>query len=383
LAVSSDDMVASAVDPGRGQLLAVGSFPVEVARGIEAAAVAVGTTTNFVSRDDLAAALEEDALAVVLAMGEPTAASACLEIRKQPRSAGMPILGCSPRRGDLAFTELFCWGGDDLIEQGSGEGLVRRLRAVVTARSAAPAPAPDRGMAVVAASDPAWRSVMGRTLHGAGYAVRFVATSAELEALAGEAKVVVAADDLQPDGAAPVARRTREGGSQAVWVVVAPPKRMVALSRSIRSVIRVAAVDSFAPPENVLFVLNELLSARGDEQRKSPRVLYGATVAFRAAGRDEDEVGFSYNVSATGLYVRTLAPPEPEQDVWIDLWPPRSERRVRLGGKVAWRRVFGERTKTGVPPGFGVQLTDGLAGDLERWKTGYEVMRRNMMGTLL
>jgi Tfp pilus assembly protein PilZ len=213
--------------------------------------------------------------------------------------------------------------------------------------------------------------------------VRFVATGAELEALASGAKVVVAADDIQPEGAAAVARRTREGGSEAVWVVVAPPKRMVVTSRAIRSLTRVTAIDSFAPPENVLFVLNELISARGVDNRRSSRVLYGATVAFRGAGRDEDEVGFSYNISAEGLYVRTLAPPEPDQEVWIDVWPPRSERRVRLAGKVAWRRLFGEAAKAGVPPGFGVQLTDGLAGDLERWRAGYEVLRRSMMGTLV
>lgn len=368
----------------RGQLLAVGTFPPETGRGIEAAAAAVGTTTRFIARDGLAAALEEEPLALLLAMDGPAAATTCLEIRTQPRSAAMPILGYSPRRGDLAFTELFCSGGDDLVEQGSGDALIRRLRAVITARSAASAaPEADRGIAVVAANDPQWRSVMGRALNGAGYSVRFVATGAELEALAAQAKVVVAADDLQPEGAAPVARRVRAAGSESPWVVVAPPKRMVAAARAVRSLVRVAPVDSFAPPENVLFVLNELISARGVDQRRSPRILYGASVAFRAAGRDEDEVGFSYNISAAGLYVRTLAPPDPEQQVWIDVWPPRSERRVRLAGRVAWRRLFGESAKTGVPPGFGVQLTDGLAGDLGRWETGYEELRRSMMGTLI
>jgi hypothetical protein len=372
----------SIVEPRRGQLLAVGTFQDAARRGIDAAAAAVGTTTHFVSRDGLAAALEVEPLALLLAMDEPTAASACLEMRTQPRSAGVPILGSSPRRGDLAFTELFCWGGDDLVEQGGGDALIRRLRTVINAAASA-GQAPDLGIAVVASSDRAWRSVMGRTLHGAGYAVRFVATGGELEEVAQEARVVVTADDLQTDGAAEVAKKTRAAGSGAAWVVVATPKRMVAASRAIRSLTRVAAVDSFAPPENVLFVLNDLLAAHGTDQRRSPRVLYGATVAFRPAGRDEDEVGFSYNISATGLYVRTLAPPEPDQEVWIDLWPPRSERRVRLGGKVAWRRVFGETTKKGVPPGFGVQLTDGLAGDLQRWQSSYEVLRRSMMGTLV
>ena len=61
--------------------------------------------------------------------------------------------------------------------------------------------------------------------------------------------------------------------------------------------------------------------------RGTARVLYGTAVAFRPMGRDTDDFGFTYNVSAGGLYVRTLAPPD-EQLVWLELCPPRGERRV-------------------------------------------------------
>ncbi|HEY6460212.1 MAG TPA: hypothetical protein VIY73_08670, partial [Polyangiaceae bacterium] len=66
-------------------------------------------------------------------------------------------------------------------------------------------------------------------------------------------------------------------------------------------------------------------------------------------------------------------------DVWVDLWPPRSERRVRLAGKVAWRRGFGAQGST-VPPGFGVKIVDGLAGDLEKWQAGCRAFARTMLG---
>jgi Tfp pilus assembly protein PilZ len=156
---------------------------------------------------------------------------------------------------------------------------------------------------------------------------------------------------------------------------------MPAAHAAARGVARVSVGDGFAPPENVLFLANELLAQRGVDQRASARLLYGTSVTFRAAGRDEDEIGFSYNISAGGLYVRTLAPLEPNQDVWLELWAPRSERRVRLAGTVAWRRPFGANERATVPAGFGVRITDGLAGDLDRWREGYESLSESLVGS--
>jgi hypothetical protein len=100
----------------------------------------------------------------------------------------------------------------------------------------------------------------------------------------------------------------------------------------------IAAVDGFAAPENVLFASNEL-RAGAVNNRKTPRLLYGTTVAFRGAGRERDDLGFTYNVSCGGIYVRTLAPPD-DDETWIELRPPRSDRLVRLVAKIAWRRRF-------------------------------------------
>jgi hypothetical protein len=98
--------------------------------------------------------------------------------------------------------------------------------------------------------------------------------------------------------------------------------------------------------------------------------LFGTAVAFRVAGGAEDDLGFTYNVSSGGVFVRTLAPLDSGQEGWLELWPPRSERAVRLAGRVAWRRAFGPNESATVPPGFGIQLMGGLTGDLERWERG-------------
>jgi hypothetical protein len=134
----------------------------------------------------------------------------------------------------------------------------------------------------------------------------------------------------------------------------------------------VSVVDGFAAPENVLFASNEL-RAGGPNNRKSARLLHGTTVAFRGAGRERDDLGFTYNVSSGGLYVRTLAPPD-DDETWVELRPPRTDRLVRLVVKIAWRRRFNHNENATVPPGFGAQILDGARADVDAWIAGCEAM---------
>ena len=68
--------------------------------------------------------------------------------------------------------------------------------------------------------------------------------------------------------------------------------------------------------------------------------------------------------------------------MWLELCPPRAERRVRLVGKVAWRRGLGKGEFATVPPGFGVQIVDGAKMDLEVWLDRYRAFAE-MLGVSL
>ena len=155
---------------------------------------------------------------------------------------------------------------------------------------------------------------------------------------------------------------------------------MKAVREAIGDLAKVAVTDGFAPPENLLFVANELARSGATDGRASARLLYGTVVAFRQAGRDEDAFGCTYNISAGGLYVRTLAPLNGGEEVWLELQPPRTDRRVRLEGRVVWRRRFGPIESATVPPGFGVQITDGAKGDLARYESGYRTFAADTVG---
>jgi ActR/RegA family two-component response regulator/Tfp pilus assembly protein PilZ len=364
-------------------LLVVG-FKEDAARRLREAAAAVGIDSSVVEHTEgMTAALDEaQPLAIVVRIDASGAAQACAQIRRQARLSLVPIFGVAPERNDLAFTELFVWGGDDLVSL-AVEPVARRLRTLCMpspARAEGPPSTPEH--AIVAGDDATWRTVMGRALYNGGFSVRFATGSEGLvdDCLKNPVRVVVAADDIEPGGAIAALQAARARQSTTAWVIATPPKRMAAAVAAVKAAGRAAVVDGFAPPENALFVVNELLAARGVDKRATARLLYGTAVAFRPAGRDEDETGFSYNVNAGGVYVRTLAPLDAGTDVWLEMWPPRTERRVRLAGKVAWRRPFGPVGGATVPAGFGVQITHGLAGDLERWRSGYHAFAESLIG---
>jgi CheY-like chemotaxis protein/Tfp pilus assembly protein PilZ len=221
-----------------------------------------------------------------------------------------------------------------------------------------------------------------RVLRNAGYDVRFAVNASEAvtESKSETMKLVIADADLEGGGGVELARNIRTAGVGVPVVVAAAPKKMKPCRNAVGDLVKVAVTDGFAPPENLLFVANELARSGLTDGRASARLLYGAVVTFRQAGRDEDAYGCTYNISAGGLYVRTLAPLTGGDEVWLELTPPRSDRRVRLEGKVVWRRRFGPIESATVPPGFGVQITDGAKGDLARYESGYRAFAADTVG---
>jgi DNA-binding response OmpR family regulator len=292
-----------------------------------------------------------------------------LDVRVDATRAALPIIAACRALGDLEVAGAMGWSADDVVRTSATRSLVRRLRALPHELSP---PSSGRGRALVAEPDRRRRIAVGRTLRSAGFEIVFAVTGADATAMAANESftLIVASTELVPDQLDALAR-TRAGGSQAAWIASAPPRMLGEVAHALGALDRVTAMDAYSSPDSVLFVANDLLHRRAMDHRRSARLLYAAIVAFRGAGRDEDDHGFSHNVSAGGLYVRTLAAPEDEL-VWLELTPPRSERRVRLVGKVAWRRAFGPGPHATVPPGFGVQIVDGARADLEAWRAGYE-----------
>jgi DNA-binding response OmpR family regulator len=297
------------------------------------------------------------------------AETACVGVRSRAEHAGVPILVLAEEITGLTFAEAFAWGADDVVPWASPRPLVARLRSLP---HTAPPPSAARGSALVVAPEPARRVVMGRILRRAGFDVVFAADVDEVQELSKRTSASLVLLESDAGDPAHALACLAELEAPPAVVIRCPPKDLSAM-RSWERPGRVAVIDAFGSPENALYRANELMRGVGADGRQSRRMLHGTPVEFRPAGHRELEVGFSYNVSRGGLYVRTLSPPATDS-VWLELSPPRSERVVRLDGAVAWRRGIGGHESATAPAGFGVKIMDGSSADLRAWAEGCEAL---------
>lgn len=333
----------------------------------EAVAGAAGTLTHTESADEALAWLEANPVHALLCHASESEKLA-VQTRAHARFSKLPVLALSSSLSTLDFVSAFTWGADDVVTFSETRPLLTRLRSLP--KEPPTLPANGRGNALVAEADQVRRTTVARVLRNAGFSVRFAVTEEDSIAFSAnpELSLVVANRELFPQPSRLV-EAARASGSQAGFIVCTPPRDIRQDRAELSALSRVSVTDAFAAPENVLFVANELGSDR-TSGRTSARIPFGTTVSFRGAGRGEDEIGFSYNISQKGMYVRTLALPE-DDEVWLELCPPRLERRVRLVGRVAWRRPFNHNETATVPPGFGVEIVDGAQRDRDLWDEGY------------
>jgi CheY-like chemotaxis protein len=347
-------------------ILALGDFHPEQRKRIESAGKETGFELQFCQ--DVEAAMRwldgHDPRVVLFDTTVAKVHSLLLRVRGKKNLASVPLIGLAKLISDAALSKLFAAGADDVALISGRDPLLSRLRATPSEQSLRPAP--DRGRALVADGDHDRCSVMGRTLANAGYDVRFAVNRRSLEHHSTEEslKLVVASVEFgTPEW---MLGQARKAGSDAAWILTDIERDVAAGVDPIPSFDRAVLVSAFVPPESLLFLSNELMSAETTSKRIGPRMLHGTVVTFRDAGSEEDDLGFTYNVSFQGLFVRTLRPPE-SKSVWIELRPPGSSRLVRLEGEVVWSRPFTPGQYAITPPGFGMRIRSGLADDFEVW----------------
>ena len=312
--------------------------------------------------------------AIGLAMDGEGSARRAVALRESFALAGVPVIGLVRDLNDLSFEEAFASGIDEVC--GYDEALLARRLRLLGEVDPTNVKRLDSTV-VVAEPDREMRLLIGRVFRDAGYAVAFAADQDETlrQSLEPKTVAVIVSAAMALDGDDLLAVRARTEGCHVPWIVNSPPKEMPSFLRlSLKAAVSGANVtvhDAFSAPVALLFVTNELLNKPFQDGRRSVRLLYGTAVRFRLAGRSNEDVGYIYNISEGGMYVRTLAPPARWDELWIEFVPPRTDRLVHLDATCVWVRKFGPAGTASVPPGFGVELTGGSKADLGRYERSY------------
>jgi DNA-binding response OmpR family regulator len=345
-------------------MLVVGSLGSAEQSHIIAAAREAGIEIDLVENPQTALGLLEmvEPEAILVDASFPSAERIFAHARAKRTLAGTPMIALSDDLTDFEFARAFRWGADDLVPRRGAAELLARL-AVLPPRRVVP---PNRGHALVADADHSRCEILGRVLTNAGYEVRYAidARTAEYYLVQPGLRLVIAnADIADPMKLVELSKR---GDGTPTFIFSARPSQLQRHADRVRGVPKVATVSAFAPPDNVLFLANEVGSGQGTQARASRRLLYGTVVRFRQEGALDDDHGFTYNIAASGMFVRTLVPPSGLL-VWADVVPPHTKRMVRLRGEIRWRRTFGPSETATSPPGFGLKILDGLGGDVNLW----------------
>lgn len=383
--VQRDDL--SAVDEGDREagmmVVVVGSFAPERTDEIRLSIMRAQMEPLFCSDPERARAAlsERPAPKCIVVDGRSAGLEAFVAwVRGEARLFAVPIVVVVPSLDEDAFSEAHASGADDVVVARDDDAITRRLVHLAEYDPAA-RPAITQGRAVVGHAEMGRRRVLGRILRQAGFDVAFAASEDEVVAVSRGpfAPTLLVLSDALAGGVelGTIEAVRRETAPDVPAVVLGPARDLRDLGRAADRKGAVVITSDLAPPDNLLFLANELLRPGIANVRASARLLHGALCGYREAGSLVPAWGVTYNISREGLYVRTLDPPSAGAEVWLELRPPRSTRAVQLSATVVWRRGVTSGAGGASPPGFGARILPESCSlpSLNAYHEGYERLR--------
>ncbi len=308
-------------------------------------------------------------------------------LRGQDRFFSVPVFAVVPNICDQAFRETNAFGVDDTLGNRDMGAFTRRV-AVLSAFNATVRPPIIQGNVVIAHSDRQQRRLFGKTMRNAGFNLVFASDQIELKRsfqIVPTPRIVIC--DCALSNQNPVEKieqfRATVSDSQLPFVLLAKESSLRDLASNPLPLEAVEYMSETAPPDNLLFLTNELLRREAirekPDQRASERLLYGTLCAFRHAGDLSSVYGYCYNISYEGMYVKTFDPPRKNSEIWLEMRPPGEITGIHLRGKVIWVRPPDNSKPVAVPPGFGLRIDSAACppGDLEKYRVSYEQLLEN------
>jgi CheY-like chemotaxis protein len=351
----------------------IGSFDPREAGILEkAAARANGEARFFPAITDCEEALSALRPNCVLVDGSGTTlARTTTWIREQPSLFSTQVVAMVSDLRDSSFVQAYRNGADDVILRTNLGGVTRRLANLHRFDPSHRAPI-ERGCVLISHETDEHRRRFGRVLRQAGFDVQFALDVDEImSALASEVppELVVVSDEVLPVHKIREVRRLANAPGTPLVIVATASSTRIMIESGLE---RVATISECAPHDHLLFLANDLLRSGRRQARNSPRYLFDTLCSFRLEGAFSAEHGLTYNLSETGIYVRTLDPPPKNSALWLELRPPGTTATVHLRGKLVWVAMPG-RGSRGTPPGFGLRIEPDKspADDLKIYRSAY------------
>jgi len=295
-------------------------------------------------------------------------------IREDPFLFATPVIAMVSDLRDASFVQAYRKGADDVILRSNLGGVTRRIANLQDFDPTARPPV-SRGRVVISHPVDEYRRLLGRVLRQACFDVHFAVDADEIiTAMASEPgpDLVVVSNQLLPVANIERARRAANAPKTRFVVVSAAASTRIMLDAKFP---HAATISEGAPHDHLLFVANDLLRDGCRQVRQSPRYLFDTICSFRTEGEFSPEYGLTYNMSQTGIYVRTLDPPPKNTTLWLELRPPGTTATVHLRGTLVWVATPGASSRA-TPPGFGLQIDAHAspARDLKFYRDSYNTL---------
>ncbi len=211
---------------------------------------------------------------------------------------------------------------------------------------------------LLAEDDVVYGEAVAALLRSAGHDVRHVTDGNEAVRLLqadGRAFGLILTDLLLPGRTGfDIAREANALGLEAPILAMTGLYDNLREIHALRSLGASGWIHKSAPFEHLLFRVNALLWPASQNDRLSTRIAVALPVQYRHAGRVH--YGTTYNVSTTGVYVRTPEPLAAGEIIELALSLPTAREMVTTSAEIVHVATTAEVRGTAYPAGFGARF---------------------------
>jgi DNA-binding response OmpR family regulator len=288
------------------------------------------------------------------------------KLRLDPKWHALPLIAMTSRESAEVVRRCFVAGADDFLSKPiDAAQLAAKVRAVSRGLQTAPRPRLASKRVALLTEQVFIGTLLQRLIENSGHEARRASTVREL---ATEPHFDAAVIDLELPHA--LALSGALGAAPPPIIAVTPG----GVDGTRPPFATVAVHDPELELEHVVKQLNTVLSGgyARTERRLKPRVPFCSVVRFRFYGDRPWQVGYGYDLSETGLFVRTTTPIASREPVEVQFKLEEDGPTLEAKGLVIWNTPFGPRDLASYPYGMGLAFADFPS---EEWARVHEYVQ--------